>query len=100
MHPAGRKAFEARRPEKSATYSYEQRQAATLDSAQERRFRANPKAWHFFQAQPPWYRRAALHWVTSAKREETRAKRLTRLIEDSADGRTIAPLTRPKPSLR
>ena len=100
MHPAGRKAFEARRPEKSATYSYEQRQAATLDSAQERRFRANRKAWHFFQAQPPWYRRAALHWVTSAKREETRAKRLTRLIEDSADGRTIAPLTRPKPSLR
>jgi uncharacterized protein YdeI (YjbR/CyaY-like superfamily) len=95
MHHAGLKAFEARTGDRSAIYSYEQRHAAKLDAEQERRFRADKKAWEFFQAQPPWYRKAAVHWVTSAKREETRLKRLATLIDDSARGRTIPPLTRP-----
>jgi hypothetical protein len=34
-------------------------------------------------------------WVVSAKREETRQRRLATLIDDSAHGRTIPPLTRP-----
>jgi uncharacterized protein YdeI (YjbR/CyaY-like superfamily) len=46
-------------------------------------------------AQPPWYRRAAQHWIVSAKRPETRARRLAQLIQDSAAGRTVPPLTRP-----
>jgi uncharacterized protein YdeI (YjbR/CyaY-like superfamily) len=95
MMPAGLKAFEQRADERSAIYAYEQRHAAELDGAAERQFRANQQAWGFFQAQPPSYRRTALWWVISAKKEETRAKRLATLIDDSAHRRTIRSLTRP-----
>ena len=95
MRPAGLKAFEARAQEKSGIYAYEQRNNAKLDEAYEQQFRANKQAWDFFQAQAAWYRRTAVWWVISAKREESRLKRLARLIEDSEHGRTIAPLTRP-----
>lgn len=94
MTPAGLRAFEKRTSEKSAIYSYEQRRNARLSAAQEKLFRANRKAWDFFRAQPAWYQRVTAHWVTSAKKEETRAKRLAALIKDSAAGRTIGPLTR------
>ncbi len=95
MTPAGVAAFEARADDRTATYSYEQRRAAALDGDQEQRFRAAPEAWEWFQARPPSYRRAAIHWVTSAKRPETRERRLQALIEDSAAGRPVKPLTRP-----
>jgi uncharacterized protein YdeI (YjbR/CyaY-like superfamily) len=55
----------------------------------EKKFRAKKKAWEFFEAQPPSYRKMATFWVMSAKQEETRAKRLERLIGDSAAGRRI-----------
>ncbi len=95
MHPAGRKAFEARRDDRSAIYSYEQRGQAKLGRAFERQFGSNTKAWEFFQAQPPGYRTTATYWVVSAKREETRRRRLATLIDDSAHGRTVRPLTSP-----
>jgi uncharacterized protein YdeI (YjbR/CyaY-like superfamily) len=95
MRPAGLKAFERRTDERSAIYSYEQRKKARLDPAAERSFRGNRKAWTFFQAQPPSYQRAAIWWVISAKREETRQKRLTTLIGDSRNSRTVGPLSRP-----
>ena len=94
MQPAGRSAFEARTDDKSAIYSYEQRHNARLDPAQKRELRANERAWDFFNDQPPSYRKAAIWWIVSAKREETKAKRLARLIDDSAHGKTIPPLTR------
>jgi uncharacterized protein YdeI (YjbR/CyaY-like superfamily) len=95
MQPAGLKAFERRQDDKSAIYSYEQRRTAKLSEAYEKQFRATKKAWIFFQAQPPWYRRTASWWVISAKKEETRLKRLATLIEDSEKGQAIAPLKRP-----
>jgi uncharacterized protein YdeI (YjbR/CyaY-like superfamily) len=95
MTPAGRAAFERRSEERSGIYSYERRKAAKLERAQEREFRANEAAWTFFQSQPPGYRRTATHWVVSAKREETRRKRLATLIDDSANGRRLRHLTRP-----
>jgi uncharacterized protein YdeI (YjbR/CyaY-like superfamily) len=93
MHPAGVAAFERRSDDKTAIYSYEQRKAAKLEPEQERRFKADAKAWAWFQAQAPSYRRTAIHWVISAKREETRQRRLERLISDSAAARPIPPLT-------
>jgi uncharacterized protein YdeI (YjbR/CyaY-like superfamily) len=93
MRPAGLAAFEARTAE--ATYSYEQRDTAAFDDARERRLRESGAAGAFFAAQPPWYRRTATHWIMSAKREETRDRRLARLIEDSAAERWISPLRRP-----
>jgi uncharacterized protein YdeI (YjbR/CyaY-like superfamily) len=68
---------------------------AELAPEQQRLLRANAKASAFFDSQPPWYRRAAIHWVTSAKREETQARRLAELIRDSAAGRLVKPLRRP-----
>lgn len=83
MRPAGRKAFEERDPEKTNRYSFE-RETARLDKALEARFKANRAAWVFFQAQPPGYRKMAIWWIASGKREETRAKRLDQLIAVSA----------------
>jgi uncharacterized protein YdeI (YjbR/CyaY-like superfamily) len=94
MRPAGVKAFEARQAHKSAIYSYEQRHAAQFDAAAERQFRANKKAWAFFQQQPPGYRRLCTYFVTSAKQEETRTRRLARLIADSEQGKRIKELSR------
>jgi uncharacterized protein YdeI (YjbR/CyaY-like superfamily) len=93
MRPAGLKAFEARKENRSGVYSFEQR-PRSLDPPYERMFRKNERAWAFFQSQPPWYRRTSIWWVVSAKKEETRLKRLSTLIDDSARERTIAPLTR------
>jgi uncharacterized protein YdeI (YjbR/CyaY-like superfamily) len=94
MRPAGKAAFAKRTDDRSAIYSFEQRKAATLDAGQERLFRANKKAWAFFSAQPPGYRKVAVFYVTSAKKEETRLRRLERLIGDSQSGRRIGLLER------
>ncbi len=96
MAPAGLQAFAARKPHKTGVYSFERSEAAKLTPAQEKVLRANRKAAAFFDAQPPWYRRTAIHWVISAKREETRTRRLAQLVSHSEAGRTIPPLTRPK----
>ena len=96
MQPAGLEAFEQRTDERSAIYSYEQRQSAKLTGAFEKQFRTNKNAWVFFRAQAPWYQRVASFWVLSAKRDDTRLRRLAKLIKDSENGRTIPPLTRPQ----
>lgn len=93
MRPAGLKAFEALHQARSGVYSFEQR-PKRLEPAFEKRFRADRGAWAFFQKQPPWYRRTSIFWVMSAKKEETRMRRLETLIRDSAAGRSIKPLTR------
>ena len=95
MQPAGLAAFDRRRNETSAIYSYEQSVQAALDQVDEQQLQANPAAWQFFQAQPRSYRQAAVRWVISAKKLDTRRSRLARLIDDSAQGRTVPPLTRP-----
>jgi uncharacterized protein YdeI (YjbR/CyaY-like superfamily) len=97
MHPAGLKAFEQRTGDRSEIYSYEQRKTAKLSPSQEKQFRTNKKAWDFFQAQPPSYRKPATWWIISAKKEETRQKRLARLIADSQHQRIIDPMKRPIP---
>jgi uncharacterized protein YdeI (YjbR/CyaY-like superfamily) len=92
---AGLKAFEERAPQQTGIYSYEHRHLAELGDEYERELRANAKAWAFFSAQPPGYRKTATWWVVSAKKEETRRRRFATLIQDSEQGRTIRPLTRP-----
>jgi uncharacterized protein YdeI (YjbR/CyaY-like superfamily) len=96
MRPAGRRAYEERREAKTGIYSYEQREAAELPAEYEERLRASPAAWNDWSARPPSYRKAATWWVVSAKREDTRERRLAQLIEHSERGRTVPPLTPPK----
>lgn len=95
MRPAGLSAFAARTPERTGVYSFERLEAAKLTTAQEKKLRANREAAAFFDAQPPGYRKLAIHWVVSAKQEETRERRLRLLIADSAAGLRIGPLRRP-----
>jgi uncharacterized protein YdeI (YjbR/CyaY-like superfamily) len=87
MHPAGKAAFARRREDRTARASYEREEEAELDPEHERQLRANQQAWAFFSAQPPSYRRTAIHWVTSAKRPDTRQRRLERLIAACAASR-------------
>jgi uncharacterized protein YdeI (YjbR/CyaY-like superfamily) len=87
MRPAGLAAFALRDEKKSAIYAYEQRKTTELDRAYEKKFRANKKAWAFFEAQPPWYQRQVRYYVMSAKNEATRVRRLDALIDRSAKGK-------------
>ncbi len=93
MRAAGLKAFEARLAHRSATYSYEKRKEA-LDQPYQGTLKRNRKAWEFYQAQPPSYRRAVNWWILSAKQEATRVKRLTKLIELCARAERLPQLTR------
>jgi uncharacterized protein YdeI (YjbR/CyaY-like superfamily) len=95
MRPAGIKAFKSPAEDRTGIYAYEQRRSASLGDELEQQFDANKRAWEFFQAQPAGYKRTAILWVVSAKRQETRRKRLATLIEDSQHGRRLRSLTRP-----
>jgi uncharacterized protein YdeI (YjbR/CyaY-like superfamily) len=88
--PPGLTAFK-NRPKGEKAYSYESR-PQKLGSAYEKQFKANVKAWEFFNTQAPWYRRTTAFWVMNAKQEETRLRRLGILIDDSEHGRRIAGL--------
>lgn len=89
MKPAGVKAFESRRQDKTGIYSYEQEKAQFSPSF-EVKFRKARKAWEFFGRQPASYRKVAIHWVMRAKKEETRMKRLNELIAESSKGKRLA----------
>jgi uncharacterized protein YdeI (YjbR/CyaY-like superfamily) len=84
MRPAGRRAFEARSTANSGIYSYEQRKSIVLDAALEKRLKANKAAWTFLQEVAPSYRQLTIFWVMSAKADDTRRRRLDKLIEASA----------------
>lgn len=88
MKPAGAKAFAARIENKSGIYSYEQRQTA-LENPYSGMLKKNKAAWNFFQAQPPSYRKMIAWWIVSAKKEETRLRRIERLITESAKGKRL-----------
>jgi uncharacterized protein YdeI (YjbR/CyaY-like superfamily) len=92
MKPAGLEAFRARKENRSGIYSYEQR-SGRFDEPYEGRLRQDQAAWDFFESQPLSYQNAAIWWVVSAKREETRLRRLDQLVEDSAHGRRIRQFT-------
>lgn len=92
MKPNGILAFEKRKEHKSKIYAYE-KEAVKLSTDFERKFKANKKAWAFFQSLPPSYHRSAIDWVMSAKQEATSIKRLDELITDSGAGRKIKRLS-------
>jgi uncharacterized protein YdeI (YjbR/CyaY-like superfamily) len=95
MHAAGEAAFAKRRADRTGVYSFEQAAPAELSAEQRARLDADTAAAAFFDGQPPGYRRTAIHWVTSAKKPETRERRLATLIADSAAGRRLRHLSRP-----
>ncbi len=91
MTPAGLKAFRKRDEKRSKQASYEQKNMK-LAPEYEAKIKVNPSAWDFFDALAPSYKKATIHWVMSAKKEETRRRRLDILIQSSADGQKVPPL--------
>ncbi len=93
MRPAGTKAFAARRIHRTGIYTYElgppRRRPQYFPPALESVFRDRKLAWTHWQAQPPGYQRVAIHWVTSAKHEATRQRRLAELIAINARGQRL-----------
>lgn len=89
----GQEAWERRDPENTGRASYERERASFSDDLRAR-LDANPDATAWFDARPDGYRKMATYWVMSAKREETRERRMAQLVEDSAAGRKIKPLRR------
>ena len=88
MTPAGIKAYAAREPERSDAYSFENA-PHKLAAADEKQFKGDKIVWEFFQRQPPGYQRMAIWWVVSAKKPETRARRLGQLIAESRNERRV-----------
>ena len=89
MTPQGESAFASRTEARSVVYAYEQKATAELSPDEVRAFMRKKLAWRFFEATPPSYKKVILHWITSAKRAETRAARLTKLIEACIAGQRL-----------
>src|SRR5215213_865500 len=75
MHAAGLETFERRDPKRTGIYAFENAPLA-LSAEYEKKFRQNKSAWEFFEAQPPYSKRVSIYWIMSAKKEETRIRRL------------------------
>jgi uncharacterized protein YdeI (YjbR/CyaY-like superfamily) len=90
MQAAGLAAFAKRTEAKSRIYSYE-RVSVELAKPLEKKFKANKKAWTFFLDQPPYYRKIMTGWVNGAKQEETRVRRLDKLMASCESGRRFLP---------
>jgi uncharacterized protein YdeI (YjbR/CyaY-like superfamily) len=97
MRPAGLAAHAGRTRERSGVYSFEQR-PQKLPARYERVIKSRPRAWAYFLAQAPWYRRTVTWWIVSAKQEATRTRRLAILVEHSQHERAIPPLERKPPA--
>lgn len=94
MTPAGLKAYEARTENKSGIYTYEQR-SVELPEPYMSMLEENEPAWEFYQRQTESYRKSAFWWVVSAKREETRLKRVEEIISHCAQGKLVPAISRP-----
>ena len=88
MKRAGLAAFTARDAARTRRYSYE-REHTSLDAEILRQLRADKKAFAYFESLAPGMKKLVTHWIMSAKREETRARRLAHLIERSRAGKRI-----------
>jgi uncharacterized protein YdeI (YjbR/CyaY-like superfamily) len=86
---AGEIAYSHRTDERSVVYAYEQPAVAELTAEELRKFKKRRAAWEFFNSCPPGYRKVLLHWITTAKKSETREQRLTKLIDASAAGERL-----------
>ena len=89
LMPAGEEAFRKRTERRSIVYAYEQRAVAELSDQQIREFKKRTAAWQYFESCPPSYRNVLLHWVSSAKRSETRDSRFRTLVVACAERKRL-----------
>jgi uncharacterized protein YdeI (YjbR/CyaY-like superfamily) len=86
MRPAGLEAHARRSDDRSRIYTYERQQTLELSPEELRQLKRNAAAWRYFEAAPPGYRKLVTRWVVAAKKGETRARRLGKLIDACAQG--------------
>jgi uncharacterized protein YdeI (YjbR/CyaY-like superfamily) len=96
MHASGLEVYARRDPKRTGIYAFENR-PHQLTPAYEKRFRENKKAWEFFEAQPPYYKRVTIFRIMNAKKEETQIRRLEELIACSAKGERLGLLKKKQP---
>lgn len=89
MRPAGLSVFNNRSDTKGYT-SADRNVPLSKDYAEQ--VKANQPAWQFLTNLAPSYRRESIWWVMSAKKEETRLRRLGVLIASSEAGLKIPSL--------
>lgn len=89
MQPSGLKAFEARDKLRTNLYSFEQKEAPKLSPELQKQFQAEPEAWQFFTAQAPSYQKTIIHWIMSAKKEETKLARLNQTLAASSSQKRL-----------
>jgi uncharacterized protein YdeI (YjbR/CyaY-like superfamily) len=89
MKEAGLEAFKLRKEERSGIYSHE-KEPSKLTSEYEDQFKANKKAWEFFEEQAPSYKKVMIHWIMSAKQDKTQISRLEKTISESENGKRIS----------
>ncbi len=87
--PAGAAAYARRQADKSMVYSYEQATIDELSQDEQRQFQQQKAAWSYFLSCPPGYQKTVRHWIVSAKKPETRSKRLLQLMEACAQGKRL-----------
>ena len=85
MQPPGLEAYARRDPKRTGIYAFENA-PRELSPGYKKIFRENKKAWEFFEKQPPYSKRTTIHWIMSAKKEETQVRRLKQVIENSEKG--------------
>lgn len=61
----------------------------TVPAYIEKELKINPRAWQFFQGLAPSYRRAYIGWIDSAKRQETKQRRLSEARSLLAAGKKL-----------
>ena len=89
MTPAGESAFARRTDKKSVVYAYEQESEAALTPTERTAFRKAKGAWKFLESCPPSYRRVVFHWIVTARKPETRAARVQKLVAACAAGKRL-----------
>ncbi|MCU7618580.1 YdeI/OmpD-associated family protein [Chryseobacterium sp. PBS4-4] len=89
MQPAGLEAFRLRKDSKSRIYSHEN-ENIKLSDEYEKQFKANKKAWEFFERQAPSYKKVTIHWIMSAKQQKTQVSRLEKTILESEKEKRVS----------
>jgi uncharacterized protein YdeI (YjbR/CyaY-like superfamily) len=85
MQESGLESYKNRSESKSKIYAFENEEMK-FSPELEKIFKANKKAWEYFQLLAPTYRKPSSNWVMTAKQETTRLKRLNELIADAELG--------------
>ena len=93
MQREGLAAFDKKSKERSIKYAYEQKNVQ-LDKTYQKKIKENKQAWGFYEKLAPSYKKQTVWWIMSAKKEETRLRRLDVLIKSSEEGQKIPPLRR------